>query len=328
MNYVARIDKTSALPALVTVPTPGDSARRYARASKSDGTLRAYGSALRSFEAWCSAHGLQAVPADVTTVVDFLSAEADAGRKVSSIAQKAAAIRWAHKTAGLPSPFEAEAVQNVMRGIRREVGVAPVQKLPATAERILTMIAHIPDTMAGKRDRAMLLLGFAGAFRRSELAALLIDDLTFGEAGVDVLIRRSKTDQEGQGQTVAVPYGTHLLPVQALQRWLAKVEATNIGQRAVTITGIGIELPGGGTFARFQADAFPGVPDSSLPITLDDGQSGFVHYTYADLGAALIQSGRRGKVKLTSYAEDSAGNRHRGQQWETDGADLIRTAEA
>ncbi|MEO9298990.1 site-specific integrase [Devosia alba] len=226
MNYVARIDAASASLALVTIPTPGDSARRYARASKSDGTLRAYGSALRSFEAWCSAHDLQAVPADVTTVVDFLSAEADAGRKVSSIAQKAAAIRWAHKTAGLLSPTDAEAVQNVMRGIRREVGVAPVQKQPATAERILTMIAHVPDTMAGKRDRAMLLLGFAGAFRRSELAALNVDDLTYGEAGVDVLIRRSKTDQEGQGKTVAVPHGTHLLPVQALRTWLVAAGIT------------------------------------------------------------------------------------------------------
>lgn len=219
MNYVQRIDTTSSTE-LAMLLMPGESARRYARASKSESTLRAYGSALRSFEAWCRLRDLQSVPAEVTTVVDFLSAEADAGRKVSSIAQKAAAIRWAHKTAGLPSPTDSEAVQNVMRGIRREVGIAPVQKHPATAERILTMIAHIPDTMVGKRDRAMLLLGFAGAFRRSELAALNVEDLTFGEAGVDVLVRRSKTDQEGQGKTVAVPHGTHLLPVAALQAWL------------------------------------------------------------------------------------------------------------
>lgn len=88
------------------------------------------------------------------------------------------------------------------------------------------MVAHIPDTMAGKRDRAMLLLGFAGAFRRSELAALNVEDLTFGANGVDVLIRRSKTDQEGAGKTVAVPHGTHLLPVQALQAWLAAADIT------------------------------------------------------------------------------------------------------
>lgn len=225
MNYVAIIEPASSLP-LTAFAMPGDSARRYAAASKSSGTLRAYASALRSFEAWCWPQGLLTVPAEITTVVNFLSAEADAGRKVSSIAQKAAAIRWAHKTAGLSSPTENEAVQNVMRGIRREVGIAPVQKLPATAERILTMVAHIPSTVVGKRDRAMLLLGFAGAFRRSELAALNVEDLTFGEAGVDVLIRRSKTDQEGQGKTVAVPHGNHLMPVQALHGWLAAAGIT------------------------------------------------------------------------------------------------------
>src|SRR5690606_20413566 len=75
-------------------------------------------------------------------------------------------------------------------------------------------------------DRALLLVGFAGAFRRSELAALTVDDLTFGADGVDVLIRRSKTDQEGQGQTVAIPHGLHLKPVEALRDWLSAAAIT------------------------------------------------------------------------------------------------------
>ena len=82
------------------------------------------------------------------------------------------------------------------------------------------MVAHRADSLVGKRDRALLLLGFAGAFRRSELAALRVEDLTFGADGVDVLIRRSKTDQEGQGQVVAIPHGVHLKPVESLQDWL------------------------------------------------------------------------------------------------------------
>lgn len=148
--------------------------------------MRAYASALRSYEAWCRQRGLVAVPAEVITVVDFLSAEADAGRKASSIAQKAAAIRWAHKTAGYQSPTELEPVINVMRGIRRSVGSAPKQKQPATAERIISIIAHVPaDTPVGKRDRALLLLGFAGALRRSELAGIDREHLTFGKDGVD-----------------------------------------------------------------------------------------------------------------------------------------------
>jgi integrase len=232
---------------------PSEAARRYAQASKSAATIRAYAAGLRSFETWCEARGLVAVPSNVTTVADFLSAEADAGRKVSSIAQKAAAIRWAHKTAGLSSPTEAEAVQNVMRGIRRALGVAPKQKSPATAERILTILAHVPtQTLVGKRDRALLLLGFAGAFRRSELAALQLEDLAFGIDGVDVMIPRSKTDQEGRGQAVAVPHGRHLKPVEALQAW---IEAAGIKAgpvfRAVTKGGkVGEEAITGHTVAN------------------------------------------------------------------------------
>lgn len=219
-NALTVVDATETTGVVVQITAPSESARRYARASKSAGTIRAYGSALKTFHAWCAERQLIAVPAEVETVVNFLSDEADAGRKSSSIAQKAAAIRWAHKTAGYASPTETEAVQNVMRGIRREIGTAPVQKLPATAERIIALVAHVPASLVGKRDKAMLLLGFAGAFRRSELAAIEYEDLTFGKDGVDVLIRKSKTDQEGQGHTIAVPHGNHLKPVEALQAWI------------------------------------------------------------------------------------------------------------
>lgn len=225
-NALTVLEATDTTGVVVQIVAPSESARRYAKASKSAGTLRAYGSALKSFYAWCQERQLVSVPATVETVVNFLSHEADAGRKVSSIAQKAAAIRWAHKTAGFASPTENEAVQSVMRGIRREVGTAANQKQPATAERIVAIVAHVPrDSLVGKRDKALLLLGFAGAFRRSELAALDVDDLTFGDHGVDVLIRKSKTDQEGQGHTIAVPHGVHLKPVEALEAW---IEASGI----------------------------------------------------------------------------------------------------
>lgn len=248
MNYMMPIAAAPAQP-----HEPSEPARRYAQASKSAATVRAYGAALRSFETWCKARALVAVPADTSTVTDFLSAEADAGRKVSSIAQKAAAIRWAHKTAGLPSPTEAEAVQNVMRGIRRSVGVAPKQKAPATAECILTILAHVPaTTLIGKRDRALLLLGFAGAFRRSEVAGLLVEDLTFGGNGVDITIRKSKTDQEGRGQAVAIPHGVHLKPVEALKAWLdgAGIKSGPVF-RAVTSRGkVGEDAIAGHTVAN------------------------------------------------------------------------------
>ena len=114
-----------------------------------------------------------------------------------------------------------------MRGIRRTIGTAPVQKQPATAERLSAMLAHIPADLHGKRDRALLLLGMAGAFRRSELIGLDVEDLTFTEKGMDVTIRRSKTDQEGQGHLVAIPAGECLKPVAAVKAWLEAAGITS-----------------------------------------------------------------------------------------------------
>jgi integrase len=100
------------------------------------------------------------------------------------------------------------------------------------------MIALCPDNMIGKRDRALLAFGFAGAFRRSELCALDVSDLTETPDRLRVLIRRSKGDQEGQGQEVAIPRGYRLRPVEAVQTWLAAAEI-NSGPvfRAVALGG-------------------------------------------------------------------------------------------
>ena len=144
-----------------------------------------------------------------------------AGVKASTLGRRVAAIRYAHKTAGHEPPTNRETVKAVMRGIRRTIGAAPDQKAPATSDRITDMVARCPDTLIGKRDRALLLLGFAGAFRRSELMALTVADLSEVDGGMRVIIRRSKTDQEGQGQEIAIPAGGKLRPVEAVQAWLA-----------------------------------------------------------------------------------------------------------
>ena len=112
----------------------------------------------------------------------------------------------------------------MLRGIRRTIGSAKQGKAPATADLIGQMIALCPDNMIGRRDRALLCLGFAGAFRRSELCALEVADLTEVPDGLRILIRRSKGDQEGQGQEVAIPRGYKLRPVEAVQTWLAAAE--------------------------------------------------------------------------------------------------------
>jgi site-specific recombinase XerD len=129
-------------------------------------------------------------------VAAFLASEAKRGVKPSTIARRLAAIRYAHKLAGHASPTASEAVKATLRGIKRTSRGAPNRKAPATADKINAMAAATGDGCRGLRDRALLLLGFAGAFRRSELVALDAGDLQFCDGGLRIRIRRSKTDQD------------------------------------------------------------------------------------------------------------------------------------
>jgi site-specific recombinase XerD len=193
----------------------------YLLADKADATRLAYGSDFRHFSAWCRARGTLDVPASPGDVAQYLADLADAGRTVSTIVRRASAIRYAHKLKGFEPPTNSEGVKTLLRGIRRKLGCAPHQKAPATAKAISAITAKIPATLVGKRDRALLLLGFAAALRRSELVALNVADLERRNEGVIVHIRRSKTDQVGAGHQVAVPRGTKLRPVEAIEEWLA-----------------------------------------------------------------------------------------------------------
>jgi site-specific recombinase XerD len=150
-----------------------DAALSFAEQEKSAATRRAYRSDWRIFTAWRGSRDLESLPAAPDTVARFLSSQARAGVKASTIGRRCAAIGCAHKLAGhREPPSNAETVKAVMRGIRRSIGTAATRKAPATAEVINEMLKHCPDTLKGKRDRALLALGFAGAFRRSELVAL------------------------------------------------------------------------------------------------------------------------------------------------------------
>jgi site-specific recombinase XerD len=219
--------------ASLTITDELTSAAAYARASKADATLRAYRSDLRDFVRWCATHALDPMPASPATVAAYLAALADSGLKASTITRRAAALTSAHRSAGFPPPTASDPVKAVLKGIRRSIGVAPSPKSPATARTVSRMVAKCPDTVRGKRDRALLLLGFAAALRRSELAALNIEDLERTNEGMIVHIRRSKTDQDGTGQSVAVPFGSKLKPVDAVDAWL---EAS--GRKAGSLFGL------------------------------------------------------------------------------------------
>jgi site-specific recombinase XerD len=143
-----------------------DQAADYARAEKSTATRRAYGSDFDLFRRWCEGKCVAALPAQPDTVAAFLASEADRGVKPSTIGRRSAAIRYAHKLAGREPPTNSEAVRATLRGIRRMAGTAPARKTPATADKVLAMVASARSDLKGLRDCGLLLLGFAGAFRR------------------------------------------------------------------------------------------------------------------------------------------------------------------
>src|SRR5215212_10286071 len=201
--------------------------RGYQRASKASATVRAYRTDATAFDAWCKQHELQAMPADPATIAGFLVDEAERGIAASTIGRRVAAIRYAHKLADHPDPTGHPDVAETLKGIRRRLGTATEGKAPATAEVVTQMLAHIPAGLAGQRDRAILVLGFSAALRRSELVALDVADLVPDHDGLRLMIRRSKTDQEGAGQEIAVPHGRHLKPVEAVRAWLAAARITD-----------------------------------------------------------------------------------------------------
>jgi len=199
-----------------------EQAKGYAAASRAGATRRAYGSDWAAFTAWCASAGTASLPAAPSTVAVYLAHLAEQGRAVASIGRALVAISQAHRLAGHPSPRSAAVVGETMRGIRRTHGVAQGSKAPVLVEQLRAMLEALPATTMGDRDRALLALGFAGAFRRSELVGLDVGDLAFNRDGLEVTLRRSKTDQEGQGRKVGVPYGGNpsTCPVRAVRAWL------------------------------------------------------------------------------------------------------------
>lgn len=198
-----------------------EQARDYAEHAKADNTRRAYRADWNDFTAWADTHRLVTLPASPETIALYLSHLAQT-HKCSTLQRRLSAISQAHAAKGYDSPTKTAVVHAVWQGIRRAKGVAPECKEPAITEVLRLMTARLPNNLLGTRDRALLLVGFAGAFRRSELVGLNRQDVVFTLEGVTITLRRSKTDQEGAGRKVGLPYGSRLetCPVRALKAWL------------------------------------------------------------------------------------------------------------
>jgi site-specific recombinase XerD len=215
------------LPAVPSLPSL-EQVREYIRVSKAENTLRGYQSDWRNFCGWCEAHGQSPLPAASETVASYIAGCAD-HLKVGSIQRRLNAIAEAHKAVGLESPTHSPIVVNTMKGIRRTKGTGAVQKAPALTDDIRAMLDTTDAELIGQRDRALILLGFAGAFRRSELVGLDVEDCAFGKDGLTVTLRRSKTDQQGVGRKIGIPYGSNpeTCPVRTVQNWLEHVGITS-----------------------------------------------------------------------------------------------------
>jgi site-specific recombinase XerD len=227
------------------VPSPSlDQAREYIRASKAENTLRGYRADWRAFCQWCEGERIAPLPAAPETVAAYIAG--CAGRlKVGSIQRRLNAIAEAHKATGLDSPTHAAMVGNTMKGIRRALGTAQSRKTAMLTDEIRTMMDVAGDGTMGARDRALILLGFAGAFRRSELVGLDVEDCAFSRDGLTVTLRRSKTDQDGMGRKVGIPYGSNpeTCPVRTIQAWI-EAAATSSGPLFRSINRHGQVQPG------------------------------------------------------------------------------------
>ncbi|MGO9007653.1 MAG: site-specific integrase [Beijerinckiaceae bacterium] len=190
--------------------------KNFVEAGIAPATRRAYRADLDHFAAWGGA-----IPASDAELAAYIAAHATT-LKVATLVRRLAAISMAHEAHGLPNPVRSPLVRAAMRGIRRERGSAQRQAKPLLREDLFVVLGAMGGSLKDVRDRALLLIGFAGGFRRSELVGLDCLDIERVRQGLIITLRRSKTDQDGVGCKIGISVGrTRHCPVLALDRWLA-----------------------------------------------------------------------------------------------------------
>jgi integrase len=201
-------------------------AEGYAEVSKAANTRKAYKSDWAAFEGWCTVHGLASMPPDANVVLAYLVDNAG-HLKVSTLQRHLSSIREAYRSVNLTLDTTAGAFRDVWRGIRRTHGAPAEGKNALMTGHLRRAVNTLPDTPAGSRDRALLLVGFAAALRRVELASLEVcarlgaNWVEIVPDGLKIHLAATKTDQEGEGHVIGIPYGTHLetCPVRSYIAW-------------------------------------------------------------------------------------------------------------
>jgi integrase len=245
----------------------------HAQAARAPRTRAAYAGDWAHFSRWCELVGAAALPAQVDTLrwylTDLEAARAEDGRQLfqpATLARRLAAIAAAHRDAGHPSPTRDPRVSEVLTGIRKTRRHAPRRLRPLLLDDLRAVLAGMdysswPAGLTATRDAFALLAGFAGALRRSEPAALTAADLTWHRTdGVHVRIRASKTDQEGAGATVVLPFGEHpgTCPPCAFLRWARLLTASQHG-RPVLMAAV-FDIPAWHDWTHLCRPTRPGDP--------------------------------------------------------------------
>jgi integrase len=209
-----------------------EAARIYAQNSKASNTKLSYEKDWKHFERWCESMRVPSMPTTATIVALYIAQIAkgwneEGPKKASTILRRLAAINFAHKAKNefMPASQKYPEISLVLSGILRVNGAAQTGKQPVSAPLIKRMLAHsnAENAIMMARDKAVMLLGLAGAFRRSELAGVRFEDITWHNNGMTIKIERSKTDQIGKGREVEIPYGSNpkTCPVMAVENWIA-----------------------------------------------------------------------------------------------------------
>ncbi|WP_260867111.1 site-specific integrase [Paenibacillus sp. Y412MC10] len=205
-----------------------DKTKEYLSKAKAQNTVKGYRTDFLQFKTWCEQYQLPYLPTNDQTYALYLSSLAIDGAKMSTIRRKMSSIAQAHSLSGHPSPTTAQ-IKAVWSGIRRVHGTAETGKQPILIDTLKLMLGVLPDKLLGVRDKALLLIGFAGALRRSELVNLDVEHITVTKEGLTLLIVSSKTDQEAKGETIGIPYGANdeTCPVKAYVAWIKEAGIVN-----------------------------------------------------------------------------------------------------
>jgi len=206
--------------------------------SISEATKKAYKTDWKLFMQFCDTVNMPALPSTTDTICLYLAVLSEKSA-VATITRKITAISMLHKFHGYQSPTKDQKIVTLLSGIKRSKKTAPKKASSINFTIIKKMIAQCDGTIMGVRDAAILALGWSSAMRRSELCNLKIGDLSFEDRGLLIDIHRSKTDQEGKGCKIAIPFGSEICPVALTKRWIDRRSSIPLPPNEYLFTSLG-----------------------------------------------------------------------------------------